>query len=937
MNKTPFFFLVLILFFITLFFSYVTQGIPAVFFSDISGIYSILSSGDGNVLMTYWRGWQDITSQPFFSLHTSNVAMSAIGTLLFFFIDNLWLRIKLLQLLQSVLAAVFCYVFANSIARGKIFACISGLLYATTPIFFSLLNGQQGLAWGYALLPLSLFLIEKSIGERKLYLSLAAGIFVALNTFISGLQLIFYIGLPLMVYLTVRLFYALRSNGFDKVYYKIIGVMLGGAFCFSGFLLFPVLFDYQPYTIFENELEYRKNDAVTDFYTPTLTEGLGLQSKEQMVSSEFGYDISEVPFVFLLFYFILLGLGMAALFTAFFEDSKWVLVPLVVSAGFALILSFGKHTFLYTLFNNYLPYFWTIRVPGRFLIFYALFISVASPVAIRLLLKILKKPKYIRIASVGTLIFFTVIIFYTAYFYGQRVWTLKNIEGAQTHYSDVADINNKLKELNPDHEYRVLDLTLEKDGNPHHLKAYSVGQRTIPNDYDMVWRFKDDPNFSKIIGAANIKYILTTPWPSWPDSITGPFPPLEERLEADPYFELKYVSNSGIKVWENNIALPRVYSATPIVVVGSPSSISSFFDFMPESNDIALFFADQITDPAILGELLEKSQAVFIDRDLEEKPPYLDSLNFGYTLKSNFYRNPQDYSVLDSARMELIKSKHKPTIELVPQKPTLGINLLSRDIIEKGYRDNISVEVLNKNTNIVPVSDGSQRLEPPMFGQKSEMLYKIYNPNTGKIKINLQAISLFDNNYVRILSSDDNKNYKVILELKGDNVYPEHYDGFLTQESSSELFLKIEMYTDAAYAHEVYDSRVDGLRLDFIPKSEYNYTNVSKEEIPALFQKSFSLEEEYSSPGRFEYSAKGISQLPRAVVVTESYSPQWAITGSEKINSAPVNIFSNGFIKVFDNNEKIAITYRSSIYRSLGVMLTFLVVISTVYIYRKET
>lgn len=937
----------IILFFIgVLVFRYVEHGIPAVFFSDLgNAIYPVFSHlGDKNLLLSYFRGWNDTMSFPFY---WANANLSFLGPLTFFFIDDIWFRVKLVQATQIILAALFGYMLSWRLFSDKKIAILSSLGYATTPIFLSILNGHNSLVWSYVLLPLIVVLIEKTVAEKKIYLALFTGVLVSLATFISALQFIYYIGIPVFVYLIIRSGVQMVKDIKIGLYFiQLRNVLLVGAatLMFAGFFLVPTFFEFQPYTWSDKEILERKDDFVTDFYTPTFKEAASLQNKEQVVSTEFGYNTDEIPGQFIWFYVlisifafigVILTLSKKKAFS--YSFSVWAFV----AAGLAsFILSFGKHTFLYNLLDNFLPYFWTIRTPGRFLIFYALFVSIFAWALLwrvaRWIFYKIKKQSTVKILESIAVIFFIAIIFYNSVFFGQILWTFKTTGSMAEHYPDLGIVQRKLAQFNTDDEYRVLDLTAEKDGNPHHLKAYSASHRTLAGVYDILWRFKDSKNFARILGLLNIKYIITAPWPSWPEALKTPFPQMEKRLEIDPSFEATYTSENGIKIWENKKALSRVYAAAPMVVAGSPLSLDSLLNIIPEDIKPAFFFADQITDEKILEDLVKKSSLVFINNDREEKPAYLNQTDIGWVFNDDFYLNPQNYGLNNQKIIELAKINNKPLIQYSRGGLPSKINLLSGNF--NGV-ENLKIELVKNTANIVPEGKFGHRVQPARFDETAEMIYKITADESGKLIIDADLISLFRDNYVRILKSLDGSSYANVLKAKDDDNYPEFYDGkiWLDIEAKKALFLRVELLTNEKSSREVYDSRIEKLDVDFIKDSEYNYVNIKPQELTTTTRFPESSKQEKSAPGKFIYKLADPPVEYSAVVVTETYAPQWALSdGSQKIKSLPINIFTNGFLGMFNDDSRVVISYSFGGARLIGLTLSLIVIAAAIVSFQKK-
>lgn len=927
-------------------FDYLGHGIPAVFFSDLGNVIypTFTYLGEKNLLLTYVRGWNDMLSLPFY---WANANLNFIGPLLFFFVKDIWLKIQLVQGLQMIVAALCMYILSWRIFSNRNIAVTSALCYATTPLFFSMLNGHNSLTWSYVLLPLIIFFIEKTVVDKKTYLALCTGILLSVATFISGLQFVYYIGIPVFVYFIIRAGIQLIPDvkvSFHFVQVKYILLVGVVSLTFAGFFLVPTFFEFQPYTGLDKERAARKDAFVTNFYTPTLQEVAGLQSKEQIVSAEFGYEVDTLPKRFMRFYIFISLLALASIGIVLAKKIKfshpfhyW---PFLAAGATSFLLSFGKHTFFYTFLDAYLPYFWTIRTPGRFLIFYALFVSLFASLVVwkflGWLLSKIKKPFMVRVAESLTLVFIGALILYNAMFFGQTLWTFKTLGAMDEHYPDVSMVQQKLAQLDSQNEYRVLDLVIEKDGNPHHLKAYSAGHRTLANAYDILWRFKDDKNLARILGLLNVKYVLTAPWPHWPEAYNAPFPPLEKRLSIDAQFRVVYTAPSGIKIWENQSALPRTYTTTPIFVVGPPSALSHVLDILPKEVNPAVFFAGQIQDQARREEIMNTSSFIFIDYSQEKKPSYLDQVDFGLAFHNDFYLNPQSYSGDYQHTLEFAKMNRKPTIEYQKQKSVTGLDLISQRPITT---QDLTIEIMKNTARMALQKESDYRLEPQRFNEPAEVVYKIRSAHDGMLKISIDAISLFDNNHVQLLAGSNTSSYNEAIALKGDNEYPEFYKGslWMPMNSRNPLFLTLKIFTDEKTSQEVYDSRVEDLAIDFIKDSSYNYNGINPNELSSMISGSENLELKKGEPGKFVYQFASLPSGLRALVVSEIYTPRWIFSyGSQKTKSLPVNLFENGFLATFQNNTMFTVSYSIGIVRWIGLLFSLGTVAITLIAFKKR-
>lgn len=940
-------FCLIVIFFAALSFKYLLHGIPAVFFSDLGGVYPDLILGSGRLVFTYFGGWKESLSSPFYSMDSN---LNFVTPLVLFFMQDIWLRVKATQVLQVFLAAVFNYFFSFHLFSDKKIALLSGVFYATTPFFFSMLNGLNALTWSYVLLPAGFLLVEKMFLTRKIYLSILTGIITAIITFFAGFQFIFYIGIPFASYMVIRCVNLMvKRRVYARRYILLVGFSFLSLFAFSSFFLLPTFFEHNPYAQFERETAYRQNDFVTNFYTPDLKEALSLQNKEQIVSAEFGYEIDQIPKRFVYFYIAASTVALLGIAFAFKKNhpfrSQFNYWALIAASASSLFFSFGKHTFLYDFLNGFLPYFWTIRTPGRFLIAFILFVSIMSPLVFhKFLEKVLPKFQNRRIATdihMAAMFLGLFITFYIAFFFSRTLLTFETVDSMEKHYKDLPVVSKKLSELNPDNDYRVIDLVIEKDGNPHHLKAYSAGQRTLMNSYDVLWRFKDDPNLARILGVLNIKYVITAPWPEWPTVLNAPFPTLENNLENNRDFLLKYASPEGIKIWENQRALPRTYEADPIFVMGPPSTISSVLDLVPDSGRVALFFAGQINSEEDIAKTIEKSKLIVINPGYEKKPSYLADFDWGSVYNSDFYLNPHNYSKPDEAVKNLAYASKKPIIEIKNQEQAVVTDLLSADLFSAmaSKQTGLAVEIVSNKAKLSAVGKFGHRLDPEGFDNPSEVVYKITTEKKGRLKINTDAISLFKGNYVKMSVSENGRDYQDILNLEGDETYPDFYNGVLwvSKQNDSAVFLKVESLARKEVSREVYDSRVEKMELAFIPGLEYNYINIAQKELPDIFGNYGDFEPTIRYPGISAYTTRN-NIAKGSVVATEIYTPEWFLKEEKnKYRSLPVNIFNNGFlVDNLNSGSIVTVKYGMSLARGAGILISAATIVLLAVFFKKR-
>ena len=94
-----------------------------------------------------------------------------------------------------------------------------------------------------------------------------------------------------------------------------------------------------------------------------------------------------------------------------FKTKGFVKIGLLLTIVFALILSFGKHLFVYELFYNYFPMFSKFRVPAMFLILVQFAIAVFAGLGFSQLLSLIKHKEFTKISIIISAISLSILLF----------------------------------------------------------------------------------------------------------------------------------------------------------------------------------------------------------------------------------------------------------------------------------------------------------------------------------------------------------------------------------------------------------------------------------------------------------------------------------------------------------------------------------------------
>ena len=102
------------------------------------------------------------------------------------------------------------------------------------------------------------------------------------------------------------------------------------------------------------------------------------------------------------------------------------------------------------------------------------------------------------------------------------MYTFRTIPSMDHHMKGVERAQKILSNLNPDMEYRIMDLTRDDDGSWNHTRVMSTGQRFF-NEFDKVLMNYSAKDWTKILRYYNVKYIVFSGYDDY----------CEDRLEND--------------------------------------------------------------------------------------------------------------------------------------------------------------------------------------------------------------------------------------------------------------------------------------------------------------------------------------------------------------------------------------------------------------------
>ncbi len=548
---------------------------------------SFLDMGGMVVLTDVWRqfsiGWFYQFGRAWNVLTSSWAVLDT--ELLSWVAGDFYNGIKIHQLVSIVVSAWGAGALFRAInphQKGK-FALISsqvlvGFVYAFNPFFLALLNGVIEFGVAYSLLPwiiwswLKLISLSKESSRLEIGVRvLVTGVMLSFATVVSGITLVFTNVLPLMVIMAGMGLVHLKSRG-ELIKRGVLFILVWlGVGLMSLHVLIPTFFGFRQSAgiLDESQTEERVAPFVKDFYAPTILELGFLQNKEMIVSEEIGYSLDSVPYENRLVWLLLVVLGLVSIL---WSNKNMYIVPLWVASGMAGYLALGySRSWLYRVLNEYFPYFWGLRTPGRFMMIFVLGVSILSALIWYEVVS-RKHSRSWRLATLSCFGLLMVVLVISARFQAVKMFTFWTIPSMEYHMEGHQLAKQKLDELNPNMEYRILDLSRDNDGSWNHTRVMAVGQRYF-NDFEKYLTNYPEDEWLDILRDYNVKYVVTT---SYDDYCDDP----EKNLKNTVSCEL--ISQSGM---QEVVSTPEGYTIFEVAEVKSYVSgddVDEDFSYYPE-------------------------------------------------------------------------------------------------------------------------------------------------------------------------------------------------------------------------------------------------------------------------------------------------------------------------------------------------------------------
>lgn len=571
------------------------SGISFIVLALVSGRYfikseiphnSFLDMGGMVVLSDVWEQFSSGWFYQFgraWNILTSNWAVLDTE-FLSWIAGDLYLGIKIHQFNSIVIAGIGAIVLYRAIMpklENRI-AGISGqilvaLVYALNPFFLSILSGVVEFGVAYSLLPWIVWawlrILHRSEVKwwENVLRIIVLGVILSFATLVSGITLVFTNVLPLMVIMIGMAFVNIESK--RELFRR--GILFGAVWLVVGLMglhvLVPTFFGYRQADgiLDESQTEERVAPFVKDYYSPTFEELFYLQNKEGIVSEEIGYNLRSVPLENRLIWLFWVSLAVGAIF--WLKRNKYIL-PLWLGSGLAGYLALGySNSWLYRVLNEYFPYFWGLRTPGRFMMIFAMGVSVLGAVVWYYVLSEFKSRAW-KLSSVVAGIFALIIVIISARYQAVQMYTFRTIPSMDYHLEGAERAKKTLDNLNPNMKYRILDLTRDDDGSWNHTRVMSEGQRYF-NEFDKVLMNYSVQDWTKILRDYNVKYIVFSGYDDY----------CEDRLENDKNLISCYLlqKRDGLNRITSTVEGYSIYEVKDVKAYISGEGITQEFSYNP--------------------------------------------------------------------------------------------------------------------------------------------------------------------------------------------------------------------------------------------------------------------------------------------------------------------------------------------------------------------
>ncbi len=501
---------------------------------------------------------------------------------------DFYLGIKIHQFLSIVIGAWGVIVLWRSLVpklEDRVASISSqvlvALIYVFNPFYLSVLNGVVEFGVAYSLMPWIVWSWLRLIRDKEgkwweLGLQvIVTGVLLSFATVVSGITLVFTNALPLFVIMFgigLVSFESKRELLRRGILFSLVWMIVA---LMGLHVVVPTFFGYRQAdgVLDATQTEERESPFVKDFYSPTLEEIMYMQNKEGIVSEEIGYNFRAIPLKYRLVWFFWSSLGIISII--WFRKNKYI-IPIWLATGLSGYLALGySKSWLYRLMNEYFPYFWGLRTPGRFMMIFALGISILGGLVWYYIFKSARLRAW-RLGAVSVFGLVLVLVIISARHKEFEMKTFNSIPDMDYHFQGLEKAKQTLDELNPNMEYRILDLTRDDDGSWNHTRVMSVDQRYL-NDFEKVLINYPAKDWTKILQESNVKYIIISTYNDY----------CKDRFSDNVYNNRNLIScylleqQDKLKLIDSNLPNYKIYEVKDVKPYVYGDGIAEDFSYNP--------------------------------------------------------------------------------------------------------------------------------------------------------------------------------------------------------------------------------------------------------------------------------------------------------------------------------------------------------------------
>ena len=296
-------------------------------------------------------------------------------------------------LIHFLFAGLGMYVLLNHLKLNFFSSLFGSLAYTIMPWMITMIvhgHGSQIMTAAY--IPWVVWAMFKLKNESELrYISILA-LLIGLQLQRAHVQIAYYTWILMAIYIIYDIYISYYSKSKYDVKFiakwafaSIIG------FCMSLWIYIPLL-NYAPFS------KRSSSAGGASFEYATSWSMHPYESLTMLLPSSFGFgELTYFGFMPMTNFPNYSGIVIVFMtFFAFYKTSRQLSYFFLTILIISLLISFGKHTFIYEILYNFLPYFNKFRVPSMILILFQFSITVLAAIGLNNLCKNIKDERVLK-------------------------------------------------------------------------------------------------------------------------------------------------------------------------------------------------------------------------------------------------------------------------------------------------------------------------------------------------------------------------------------------------------------------------------------------------------------------------------------------------------------------------------------------------------------